>query len=219
MPSAPFISCGLLSWNGTTLTGAYTNSCGNPGGASRQGFCDRCAAVLWDCDHLRRLVDHLITYIYPGDESVKINFQGGRRVCIFSIPCMDRSWMNQILQPALLGDGFMLLYPLLWSRTAACSGSYIKKDKATHTSWRYYRFLNNCTGFIEWLSNPWYESQENVMNCVKIIDMWRRLNFVFHFSKTQNFHVIFLQTPALTSLQHHLPLNISNTIAHINKYI
>lgn len=86
VPSAPFISRGLLSWSGTKLAGAYRNSPGSSGRRRHiQGFSDRCAMVLWDCDRLRRLVDHLIADIYTGNGSMKIIFEASGRVKTF--PC------------------------------------------------------------------------------------------------------------------------------------
>lgn len=82
-----FISCGLLSWNGTKLAGVYRNSRGNSGTAN-QGFSDGRTAALWDCHRLRRLVDHLITYIYKGNGSMKIIiFEASGRVPTFPRLC------------------------------------------------------------------------------------------------------------------------------------
>ena len=48
VPSAPFISCVLLSWNGTKLAGAYRNSQGILVRRRVRAFSDRCALVVWD---------------------------------------------------------------------------------------------------------------------------------------------------------------------------
>ncbi|CAB1421376.1 unnamed protein product [Pleuronectes platessa] len=47
VPSAPFISCGLLSCNGTELAEAYRNSQGIPVRRRVRTFSDRCAVVSW----------------------------------------------------------------------------------------------------------------------------------------------------------------------------
>ena len=117
VPSAPVISRGLLSWNGTKLAGAYGDSRGSSRRAACEGFADRRAAVLWDCDRLRRLVDHLITYIYTGNRSMKvIIFEASRRVKTF--PCFHSTHSYRLKKSNITAAwremyGSMLLWTVL----------------------------------------------------------------------------------------------------------
>lgn len=123
-PAAPFAPFHLLWFAQLKWDKAHSGLDEFTGELQRsyiQGFSDRCAVALRDCDCLRRLVDHLITYIYKGKGGMKIIFEASRRVTTF--PCLCSMHGQKLSKSNITGCstwrglyGFILLWSVLLKR-------------------------------------------------------------------------------------------------------